>query len=89
MSVWAYSAAGLAVVILAAIVIEIALRKPGKRPLSNMRPTDFDQEETAELGLEATDLEVVNRAAKINNMMGLTYGSGWPGLRKSKGRNAE
>jgi len=88
---WAYIAGGVAALIVIAIAIEAALRKPGRRPLADMRPTDFDEQEEArnELGLEATDMDVVERAARINNMMGLQYGSGWPGFRSSKGRNAK
>jgi len=91
MPLWAYITAGVVAVLVLATAIEMALRKPGRRPLVDMRPTDFDDAEEGRkaLGLEATDMDVVERATKMNNMMGLQYGSGWPGLRKRKGRNAK
>jgi len=91
MSIWVYVTAGIVALIAIAAGLEAALRKPGRRPLVDMRPTDFDEQEEGrnELGLEATDMEVVERATKINNMLGLQYGSSWPGFRTRKGRNAK
>ncbi|MGV6810673.1 MAG: hypothetical protein ACWA47_00370 [Brevirhabdus sp.] len=88
---WVYIIGGIAALIFIAAIAEAALRKPGRRPLVDMRPTDFDEQEEAreELGLEATDMELVERTARANNMLGLQYGASWPGFRSSKGRNAK
>lgn len=72
MSILGWIIIGIIVLVVAAMLVEAYIKRGRYRPLAAGVDFDSDAEDVREIGTEAIDFEIVNKAIRANNKSGLT-----------------